>query len=43
VGVGVTVLKVVNLDVISTLDTVIIDGQELPQGLMASIGFQFNF
>jgi hypothetical protein len=43
VGVGVTLLKVLNLDVISTLDTVNIDGQDLPQGLMASIGFQINF
>ncbi len=43
VGVGVTLLKVVNVDVTSTLDTVIIEGHELPQGLMASIGFQLNF
>jgi len=43
VGVGVTVLKVVNFDVASTLDTVHIDGQSLPQGLMASLGFQVNF
>lgn len=43
VGVGVTILKVLNLDVISTLDTVNIDGEDLPQGLMASIGFQINF
>jgi hypothetical protein len=43
VGVGVTILKVLNLDVISTLDTVNIDGEELPQGLMARIGFQINF
>jgi hypothetical protein len=43
VGVGATLLKVLNLDVVSTLDTVTIDGQELPQGLMARIGFQVNF
>ncbi len=43
IGIGVTVLKVLNIDVASTLDTVQIDNQSLPQGLMASIGFQFNF
>ena len=43
VGIGVTVLKVVNIDIASTLDTVHIDGQDLPRGLIASIGFQSNF
>lgn len=43
VGVGATILKVVNVDVTSTLDTVNIDGHKLPQGLMASLGFQVNF
>lgn len=40
---GVTVFKVVNIDVASSLDTVSISGKTLPQGLIASIGFQINF
>ena len=39
-SVGLTAFKIVNIDISSALDTVSIDGQELPQGLMASIGFQ---
>jgi hypothetical protein len=42
-GVGVTAFKVLNIDVASALDTVHISGMNLPQGLMASIGFQINF
>jgi len=42
-GLGFTVFKVLNLDVASTLDTVLVDGHELPQGVMASLGFQVNF
>ena len=42
-GAGVTVFKFVNIDVASALDTVSISGKTLPQGLMASIGFQVNF
>jgi hypothetical protein len=42
-GVGVTAFKVLNIDVASALDTVSISGTKLPQGLMASIGFQVNF
>jgi hypothetical protein len=39
-GIGVTAFKIVNIDISSALDTVRIDGQTLPQGLMTSIGFQ---
>jgi hypothetical protein len=42
-GVGVTAFKVLNIDVASSLDTVHISGKKLPQGLIASIGFQINF
>jgi hypothetical protein len=37
---GLTAFKIVNFDIASALDTVKIDGEKLPQGLMASIGFQ---
>jgi hypothetical protein len=40
VAIGLTAFKIVNIDIASALDTVKIDGQKLPQGLMASIGFQ---
>ena len=40
---GVTLLKLVNLDVASTLDTVEIDDMTLPRGVMASIGFEVAF
>jgi hypothetical protein len=39
-GVGLTAFKIVNIDISSALDTVRIDGKELPRGMMASIGFQ---
>ncbi len=39
-GAGVTVIKIVNIDVSSTLDTVTINGNKLPRGLMASVGIQ---
>ena len=42
-GIGLTVFKYVNFDIASALDTVRIDGKELPQGLMASIGFEINW
>ena len=35
--------KIVNFDISSTFDTVSIDGMDLPQGLMASIGFQLSW
>jgi len=43
VGIGLTVFKIVNIDISSALDTVQIDGRTLPQGLMASIGFQITW
>jgi hypothetical protein len=43
VGIGVTAFKILNIDISSALDTVLIDGQKLPQGLMASIGFQLSW
>ena len=39
-SVGITAFKIVNFDIASALDTVSIDGEKLPQGLMASLGFQ---
>jgi len=39
-GLGVTAFKIVNIDIASSLETVNISGTKLPQGLMASIGFQ---
>jgi hypothetical protein len=42
-GIGVTAFKIVNIDISSAFDSVKIDGQELPQGLMASIGFQVSW
>ena len=40
---GLTAFKFVNFDIASALDTVKIDGTDLPQGLMASIGFQIHW
>ena len=40
IGVGVTALKILNIDIASAVDTVSISGKTLPRGLMASIGFQ---
>jgi hypothetical protein len=42
-GVGVTAFKILNIDVASSLNTVSISGMNLPQGLIASVGFQVNF
>jgi hypothetical protein len=42
-SVGLTAFKYVNFDLSSALDTVKIDGTELPQGLMGSIGFQIGW
>jgi len=42
-GVGVTAFKILNIDIASTLDQVTIDGTKLPQGLIASIGFDISF
>jgi hypothetical protein len=43
VSLGATLFKYVNIDIASALDTVRIDGQKLPQGLMASIGFEISW
>jgi hypothetical protein len=42
-SVGITTLKILNIDIASTLDTVSISGTTLPQGIMLSIGFEFSF
>jgi hypothetical protein len=42
-GLGVTTLKIVNIDIATTLDTVEISGKNLPQGLILSIGFEISF
>jgi hypothetical protein len=43
VSVGATLFRYVNIDLSSALDTVKIDGTELPQGVMGSIGFHINW
>ena len=40
IGIGLTAFKIFNIDISSALDTVSIEGETLPRGLMASIGFQ---
>lgn len=42
-GIGITTMKIVNIDIASAFDTVKIDGQKLPQGVMLSIGFQITW
>jgi len=42
-GIGFTAFRIVNFDIASALDTVRIDGKELPRGLMGSIGFQIDW
>ncbi len=42
-SIGATLFKYVNIDIASALDTVEIDGQKLPQGLMGSIGFEISW
>jgi hypothetical protein len=39
-SIGITAFRIFNLDIASALDTVKIDGQKLPQGLMLSLGFE---
>jgi F plasmid transfer operon, TraF, protein len=43
VGIGATLFKIVNIDISSSLDNVLIDGQKLPRGLMTSIGFEITW
>lgn len=40
---GVTVFKILNVDLSSTLDTVELDGEELMRGINLRIGVQFNY
>ena len=40
VSIGFTAFRIFNFDIASALDTVKIDGQKLPQGLMLSLGFE---
>ncbi|MCZ6517083.1 MAG: conjugal transfer protein TraF [Gammaproteobacteria bacterium] len=42
-SIGITAFRIFNFDIASALDTVTIDGQKLPQGLMASIGFEISW
>jgi len=43
VSAGLTAFRFLNLDLASALDTVKIDGDKLPQGLMVSLGFQVTW
>lgn len=43
VSVGLTAFKILNIDISSALDSVTIDGQSLPRGLMLAIGFQISW
>lgn len=43
VSAGLTAFRFLNFDVASALDTVTIDGDKLPQGLMFSLGFQITW
>lgn len=40
---GITMFKYVNVDIASALDVTKIDGRNLPEGLMLSMGFQVNW
>ena len=42
-GIGITAFRIFNFDIASALDTVSIDGEKLPQGLMLSLGFQIDW
>jgi hypothetical protein len=42
-SIGFTAFRIFNLDISSALDTVRIDGDKLPQGLMVSIGFEITW
>ena len=43
VSLGATFFRFFNLDISSALNTTQIDGEKLPEGLMASLGFQINW
>ncbi|MCX2980827.1 type IX secretion system membrane protein PorP/SprF [Halieaceae bacterium IMCC14734] len=42
-SVGVTAFKILNIDIASSLEQVKINGTKLPQGLIASMGFDISF
>mgnify|MGYP000208123723 FL=1 len=43
VSLGMTMFRIINLDIASALDATKIDGRKLPEGLMFSMGFQVNW
>ena len=43
INAGVTVMKFINLDVATTLDTVTLDGNEMRRGLNLRLGIQFDY
>ena len=43
VNAGITVMKFINLDVATTLDTVTLDGNEMRRGLNLRLGVQFDY
>jgi hypothetical protein len=43
INLGVTVMKYVNLDIATTLDTVMLDGEELNRGVSFRMGVQFSY
>jgi hypothetical protein len=43
INAGITMMKFINLDVASTLDTVTLDGTELRRGLNVRLGVQFDY
>lgn len=40
---GVTVFNIINLDLATTTETIIVDGDKVPQGLIVNLGFQYRF
>jgi len=40
---GVTVFSIINLDLATTTKTISVDGDEIPQGLIVNLGFQYRF
>ena len=43
INAGVTVMKFINIDVATTLDTVVLDGTEMRRGLNLRLGVQFDY
>jgi hypothetical protein len=40
---GVTVFNIINLDLATTTETITVDGDKVPQGLIVNLGFQYRF